>query len=118
MNVLYLCCEDVLHGQHIHFGVNSKGSFDLCSDQQGSTDLCELVDLASGREGALEGHVARGASCAEERFLVVGSKHSILDGYPDEAVCLSVPLRESERDNCSNEMKKDLHCFRSQGGND
>lgn len=54
-----LFCEDALHGQDVHLRVNGKWGFDLCSNQIGSPNLHELVDLVSRREGALEGHVTR-----------------------------------------------------------
>ena len=68
VNGLYLYCENILHGQDVHFEVDAKGCFDLCSDKVGSADLCKFVDLASWREDALESHAARGASGAEEHF--------------------------------------------------
>lgn len=76
--------------------MNGKWSFDLRADQIGSLNLHELVELVSRCEDALEGHVACRASCTEERFLVVDSKYTILDGCPDEAVCLAIPLHENE----------------------
>jgi hypothetical protein len=76
--------------------VNGIWGFDLRSDQICSPNLHKLVDLVSRCEGALEGHVARGVSCTQERFLVVDSKYAILDLCHDEAVCLAVPLHENE----------------------
>jgi len=96
VNAVYLCCEDALHGQDVHLRVNGKWSFDPRSDQIGSPNLHELVDLVSRCKNALECHVARGVSCTKERFLVVDGKYAVLYRCPNEAVCLSVPLHDNE----------------------
>ena len=68
MDCAFTHCENILHEQDVHFEVDDKGCFDLCSDKVDSSDHCKLVDLASWRDCALESHAARGASGTEEHF--------------------------------------------------
>ena len=73
-------------------GVDGEGGVDFRADDLGSVDFGQLLDVASGRDAALERHVARYTQRAEIGFRVVGGEDAILDVRSDEAVRLTVPI--------------------------
>ena len=71
--------------------MDSKGSFDLCSDQFRSLNGQELVDISPSAGDSLESHVPCCTVCTNVRLLVVDSKNAVLDGGPNKAISLTIP---------------------------
>ena len=85
--------KHVLHGQNVDLGVDRERGLDLRTDDEGTIDLRQLLDLAAGFHDALERHIPCRAVRADVRLLVVDRKYAVLDLRADEAVRLAVPLR-------------------------
>ena len=73
-------------------GVDGEGGVDFRADDLGSVDFGQLLDVASGRDAALERHIARCTQRAEVGFRVIGGEDAILDVSPNEAVRLTIPV--------------------------
>lgn len=90
-NASTLGCEDAVHGEDVHFGVDAEGCFDSAADKFGAGDFEKLVNFATGVGYALEGHVASGTIHAEVGFLIVCSEYAVFEGRTDKTVGLAVP---------------------------
>lgn len=67
---------------------------DSCANNLRTIDFCQLFDVTSGRDCALESHITSGTQSWHERFLVIDSENAILDTSPHEAVRLPIPERD------------------------
>lgn len=88
--VTYLGSQNVVHGKDVDFRIHGEWRLDLGTDDGSSGKFGELLDMAPGSDDTLEGHVTSSAKGADVGFLIVRSKHAVLDTGANEAVRLTV----------------------------
>ena len=88
----YFCGQNGIHRQHVDFGVDSKRRLDLGANNLRPVNLCQLVDIPSGGENALESHISSSTVRAHICFVFTNCKDTILEGGTDEAIGLAVPI--------------------------